>query len=116
MEGRCKVASEALDHWVALYASETGNLALKTKALAGVYLGGGIPPRILDRLRAPAFRRTFSDKGRMRGMLERMPIHVILDDSNTALHGAALALLVSTGEVESSLSFAAAASLATSVT
>lgn len=108
MEERCEVASQALDHWVALYASETGNLALKTQSLAGVYLGGGIPPRVLERLRSPIFREAFVEKGRMRGMLERMPLHVILDDSHTAIYGAALALLVESGEVESSLSFGAA--------
>jgi glucokinase len=57
-------------------------------ALGGVYLGGGIAPKNLERLRGPAFLDAFLDKGRMRDLMERMPVSVILNP-RTPLFGAA---------------------------
>jgi glucokinase len=88
LEGRCELSSRALDLFVSLYAAEAGNFALKVLATGGVYLGGGIAPKILTRLRGPAFMRSFSDKGRMQELLESIPVWVILDEE-TALLGAA---------------------------
>jgi glucokinase len=73
---------------VSIYGAQAGNLALTVLATRGVYLGGGIPPKILDRIREGGFMRAFAAKGRMRGMVERMPVWVILND-RTALLGAA---------------------------
>lgn len=86
--GRSEVASDALDLFVTLYGAEAGNLALKTMATAGVWVGGGIAPKILPRLEEPRFLAAFSAKGRMRPLLEAMPVAVILSD-DTALDGAA---------------------------
>lgn len=86
--GRCPLCSAALELLVALYGSEAGNLALKTMATGGVFLGGGIAPRILDRLRERVFIETFVAKGRMRPLLEAIPVRVILND-RAALLGAA---------------------------
>jgi len=80
---------EALALLVRLYGAEAGNLALKLMATGGVYLGGGIAPRILPALTTGAFMAAFLDKGRMRGLLEAIPVRVILNDQ-TALLGAAL--------------------------
>ena len=88
IEERCELCSRALDLFVSLYAAEAGNLALKLLATGGVYLGGGIAPKILSRLRKPEFVRSFSDKGRMRELLETIPVSVILNDE-AALLGAA---------------------------
>ena len=71
-----------------MYGAEAGNLALKGLALAGVYLGGGIAPRLLPFLTDGRFLRAFSDKGRLTPVLEQMPVAVILDP-RTALWGAA---------------------------
>jgi glucokinase len=79
LSGSCPVATRTLELFVELYAAEAGNLALKAMAVAGVYLGGGIAPRILDHLRGEAFWRSFCDKGRMRPLLEKIPVRVILD-------------------------------------
>ena len=68
------------DRFVALYGAEAGNLALKLMATGGVYLGGGIAPRILPKLRDGTFLRRFLDKGRMRPLLESMPVRVVLND------------------------------------
>jgi len=58
-------------------------------ATGGVYLGGGIAPRIKDWLAKPAFTQAFRAKGRLDDVLERMPIHIVLEDK-TALLGAGL--------------------------
>jgi len=79
----------ALDRFASLYAAEAANLALKLLATGGVYLGGGIAPKILPKLREPVFLESFLDKGRYRGLLENVPVHVILNQ-RTALLGAAL--------------------------
>ncbi len=68
-----------LNMFVSILGAEMGNLALKVMSTAGVYLGGGIPPRILDALQQPAFLDSFRHKGRFLEVLERMPVHVILN-------------------------------------
>jgi len=88
LAGRSRLCSDALDLFVTLYGAETGNLALKVMATGGVYVGGGIAPKILTRLRGPAFVKAFVAKGRMRPLLEAMPLRVVLNDS-LALLGAA---------------------------
>lgn len=90
------VAIRALDMFVSLYGAEAGNLALKMMATGGVYVGGGIAPRILDRLRGGAFIDAFLSKGRMRPLLESMPVRVILNDK-AALFGAARFAAVQAG-------------------
>ncbi len=88
LAGRDPVASEALDLFVALYGAEAGDLALKMMATGGVFVGGGIAPRIADRLAAGGFIAAFQAKGRMRPLMETMPVQVVLND-RTALLGAA---------------------------
>jgi glucokinase len=86
--GRCALSSAALDLFVSVYGTEAGNLALKTMATGGLHLGGGIAPRIAERLRAGRFVQAFVAKGRMRPLMESMPVRVVLND-RTALLGAA---------------------------
>jgi len=88
--GECPLCAQAMDLFVRLYAREAGNHALKVMATGGVYLAGGIVPKILPRLRAPGFLATFFDKGRMRPLMRDMPVRVILND-RAAIYGAALA-------------------------
>ncbi len=88
LEGRCPFCVEALNLFVAFYGAEAGNLALKIMATGGLYLGGGIAPRIVERLREPGFIEAFLDKGRMRPLLEAIPVRVIVR-KGTALLGAA---------------------------
>ncbi|UCC56024.1 MAG: glucokinase [Gammaproteobacteria bacterium] len=82
------VCRDAQRLFIRLYGREAGNLALKTMATGGLYLGGGIAPKILDELDAGDFMETFSAKGRMRPLLECIPVKVILND-HAALYGAA---------------------------
>jgi glucokinase len=78
---------------VSIYGAEAGNLALKFMATGSVYVGGGIAPKIVEKLKDSTFMKAFVSKGRMRSLLEAIPVRVILND-NTALLGAArLAML-----------------------
>jgi glucokinase len=88
VEGKCALCEQALDLFVSVYGAETGNLALKTLATGGVYLGGGIAPKLLSKLTGPLFMQAFVSKGRMQPLLEAIPVKVITNDQ-TALFGAA---------------------------
>jgi glucokinase len=79
---------ETVRVFVSILGAESGNLALKVMATGGVYLAGGIPPRILSFLTDGAFMEAFCNKGRMSDLLERIPVHVVLNPK-TALIGAA---------------------------
>jgi len=86
LSGSDELCVETLGWFVQLYGAETGNLALKMKASAGVYLGGGIAPKIIPALQQGAFLKAFLDKGRMRDLLESMPVSVISNE-HVSLHG-----------------------------
>nr|MCU0856687.1 glucokinase [Paracoccaceae bacterium] len=86
--GACEVAARTLELFARLYGEEAGNLALKLMATGGVWVGGGIAPKILPALEEGAFMRGFLAKGRMRPLLETMPVRVVLDD-RVGLLGAA---------------------------
>jgi len=88
LEKKSKLCVAALDLFVSIYGAEAGNLALKFLSTGGLFIGGGIAPKILPKLREPAFMEAFLAKGRLRAVLEQMPVRVILND-NTALFGAA---------------------------
>lgn len=88
LEGKSALCEKALDLFITLLGSECGNMALKVLAAGGVYLGGGIPPKILPKLKSPEFIESFRDKGRFRELLQTMPVRVILNEY-TALQGAA---------------------------
>lgn len=86
--GRSPICEMSIEIFVSIYGAEAGNFALKILATGGVFVGGGIAPKILPSLQRPAFMDSFLAKGRMSGMLERIPVKVILDDK-AALLGAA---------------------------
>lgn len=90
MDRSSMLCSQALDLFVTVYGAVAGNLGLLFLATGGIYLGGGIAPKVLGRLRDTAlFHTAFVDKGRLGLMVERMPVRVILDD-RVGLRGAAL--------------------------
>ena len=84
----CALAKATLDLFVAILGAEAGNLALKVFSAGGIYLGGGISPRILADLQKPFFLEALRSKGRFRKLLTDMAVHVILN-SKAALLGAA---------------------------
>ena len=85
---RFSIASAAVDLFVSIYGTRAGDAMLGYAATGGVYLGGGIAPKILPRLLEGGFMRAFAAKGRLRWLLERTPVHVVLN-ADAALIGAA---------------------------
>ena len=83
---------KALDLFVSILGAAAGNLALTGLTRGGIYLGGGIAPRILPKLQKGPFMRAFVDKGRFSGLLSRIPVRVILNDRAALLGAAACAL------------------------
>ena len=81
----------AVELFCKLYGAEAGNLALKTLATGGVFVAGGIAPRMVDFMTDGTFRQAFIDKGRMRVLLEQMPVQLVLDTEAGLLGAAALA-------------------------
>lgn len=86
--GECELSAATLNVFVSILGAEAGNLALKVMATGGVYLGGGIPPRILPKLTDGTFMAAFVNKGRFADILVQIPVRVILNEK-TALFGAA---------------------------
>jgi glucokinase len=93
LAGKSDLAVKALDMFVEVYGAMSGNLALLLKSFGGLYVGGGIAPKIMDKLKDGTFMRNYSDKGRMSGLVNSIPVRVILDDK-TALYGAARCALM----------------------
>lgn len=88
LAGESRLCEDALDLFCTLYGAEAGNVALESLAVNGVFVGGGIAPRILPRLRAGGFIKAFRDKGRMAALLDQIPVRVVLRPE-AALWGAA---------------------------
>jgi glucokinase len=88
LSGKSPLCLEALDLFVSLYGAEAGNMALKVMATGGMYLGGGIAPKIITKLKEPNFMNAFTAKGRMKPLLQSIPVRVILNPK-VALLGAA---------------------------
>ena len=88
LAAKSEICEKTLDMFVSAYGAEAGNLALKVLSIGGLYIGGGIGPRILDKLKDGTFMRAFTDKGRLSQLLINMPVRVILE-SRAALLGAA---------------------------
>jgi glucokinase len=88
VDGTNGLAEQALDLWISVYGAEAGNLALKAMATGGIFLGGGISPKILPKLTGPLFMRAFLDKGRLRPLLEGIPVQIVTNDK-AGLLGAA---------------------------
>lgn len=83
-----EICVKALNLCISIYGAEAGNLALKGKSVRGLYIGGGIAPKILKKLKDGTFMRAFVDKGRFTEFLSAVPVQVILNDQ-AALRGAA---------------------------
>ena len=90
LDGTCGACVEALHLFVSALGAAAGNLALRTVATAGLFIGGGIVPQVLPALRAGQFLEALLDKGPMRPLLEQIPVSVILEQQ-AALIGAAVA-------------------------
>jgi len=88
MVAKSEICEKTLDMFVSAYGAEAGNLALKLLSVGGVYVGGGIAPRILEKLKDGRFMKAFTGKGRLSQLLVNMPVRIILE-TRAALLGAA---------------------------
>jgi glucokinase len=85
---KAPIYEKALDLFMSMYGARAGNLAMTLMATGGVFIGGGIAPKNLDRLKDGTFMKAFMDKGFFRRFMEKMPVHVVMEQK-TALIGAA---------------------------
>jgi glucokinase len=91
LAGTDGLCSKALDMFMSVLGAQAGNLALTVLALGGVYLGGGIAPRIVARLKSGPFLVSFRSKGRLSGLVARVPVRVIMNADVGLLGAAAVA-------------------------
>jgi glucokinase len=96
-DGSSSICFETMKIFSAAFGAEAGNVALKVLAMGGMYLGGGIAPKILKTLKNGAFIQAFLDKGRLSPLLQSIPVRVILDDTCALLGAAAYAELQAAG-------------------
>jgi len=87
LAGSAEIAVQALDIFISIYGAEAGNLTLKVVATSGAFIGGGIAPKIVAKLKGPTFMQAFTAKGRFQSLLSNVPVRVITNDK-TALFGA----------------------------
>jgi glucokinase len=90
-DGSSSLCFETMKVFCGAYGAEAGNIALKVIATGGMYLGGGIAPKILKTLKNGTFLQAFLDKGRLSPLLQSIPVRVILDDTCALLGAAAYA-------------------------
>jgi glucokinase len=88
LQGQADIAKQALNLFASIYGAEAGNLALKALSLDGVYIGGGIAPKLIAKLQDGTFMKAFTNKGRYKRLMSQMPVKVIMNQQ-TALIGAA---------------------------
>ncbi len=88
LAAKSEICEKTLDMFVSAYGAEAGNMALKLLSVGGVYIGGGIAPRIIEKFKDGTFMKAFTDKGRLSQLLINMPVRIILE-TRTALLGAA---------------------------
>jgi len=88
LKGQADIAKQALDLFASIYGAEAGNLALKAMALNGLYVGGGIAPKLLAKLKDGTFMKAFTNKGRYTRLMSSIPVKVVMNQQ-TALLGAA---------------------------
>jgi glucokinase len=88
LDGSESMAVKALDLWITVYGAEAANLALKVLATGGLFLAGGITPKILAKLTGPLFMKSFLEKGRLRSLMEAIPVQVVTNEK-AGLLGAA---------------------------
>nr|MBI3612953.1 glucokinase [Nitrospirota bacterium] len=96
--GQSEICKQALDLFASTYGSEAANLALKALALNGIYLGGGMAPKLLKKLADGSFLRTFTAKGRYKRLLSSIPVHVIMNQKTALLGAASVAAQLRNGQ------------------
>jgi len=93
LEGKAAICDQTLSIFVSVFGAETGNCALNFMTTGGIFIGGSIAARNVDRMKDPVFMQSFLNKGRMETLLKDMPVKIILND-DCGLMGAARYTLV----------------------
>lgn len=88
LKGQAEIAKQTLDLFASIYGAEAGNLVLKAMAINGLYLGGGMAPKLLSKLKDGTFMKAFTNKGRYKRLMSHIPVHVVMNQQ-TGLIGAA---------------------------
>jgi len=91
LNGQAEIAKQALDLFASIYGAEAGNLALKALSLDGVYLAGGMAPKLIKKLQDGAFMKSFTNKGRYRRLLSGIPVKVVMNQQAALLGAASVA-------------------------
>jgi glucokinase len=98
LDGKPELCVQTLDLFVGYYGAETANLALKMLATGGIYIGGGIAPKLIAKIRDGSFLKAFVGQGRMKNLLSTIPVRVLMNDK-TALIGAARYAALKSGRI-----------------
>jgi glucokinase len=93
LENKAAVCEQALSIFVGIYGSQTGDCALNFMSTGGIFIGGSIAAKIVPRMKDPIFMQSFLDKGRMRGLLQDMPVKIVLNDDSGILGAARYTLI-----------------------
>jgi glucokinase len=91
LNGKVEIATQALDLFASIYGAEAGNLALKALALDGVYVAGGIAPKLIEKLKDGTFMRAFTNKGRYKRLMSTIPVKVVMNPKAGLLGAASFA-------------------------
>lgn len=91
LKGQAEIAKQTLDLFASIYGAEAGNLALKAMSLDGVYLGGGIAPKLIAKLKDGSFMKAFTNKGRYKRLMSSIPVKVIMNQQTPLLGAASVA-------------------------
>jgi glucokinase len=89
LDGSCAICVETLNIWTAIYGAEAGNLALKALSRGGVFVAGGIAPKILPKMKDGTFLRAFCEKDKFAELLSHIPIQIVLNEEAPLLGAAA---------------------------
>lgn len=92
LDGSCELCIATLNTFVSILGAEAGNLVLKVMAIGGLYLGGGIPPKIVPKLKDGTFMAAFVNKGRFARVLAQVPVYIVLNPEAGLLGSAAYGL------------------------
>ena len=97
LKGQADIAKQSLELFAAIYGAEAGNLALKALSLDGVYVAGGMAPKLIKKLQDGTFMKAFVNKGRYKRLLSNMPVKVVMNQQTALLGAASVAAALSQG-------------------
>jgi glucokinase len=92
-EGKTPICDQTMSLFVSIYGAETGNCALYFMSTGGIFIGGSIAAKNVNRMKDPAFMKSFLDKGRMTQLLQQMPVKIVLNDDSGIIGAARYTLI-----------------------